>query len=102
MTTSDIEAPIQDIYGSSVSDSMVSRITDKILPIAKERHQRPQEPISAPASSIGRYAGCYTTNAIEGFNHQLRKVLRAKSVFPTDDSLLKVLHLTMLGITKKW
>ena len=30
----------------------------------------------------------YTTNAIEGFNRQLRKVTKAKSVFPTDDSLL--------------
>ena len=36
MTTSDIEAHIQDIYGISVSDSTISRITDKILPIAKE------------------------------------------------------------------
>ena len=32
----------------------------------------------------------YTTNAIEGFNRQLRKVTKAKSVFPTDDSLLKL------------
>ena len=31
----------------------------------------------------------YITNAIEGFNRQLRKVTKAKSVFPTDDSLLK-------------
>ena len=31
----------------------------------------------------------YTTNAIEGFNRQMRKVTRAKSVFPTDNSLLK-------------
>ena len=31
----------------------------------------------------------YTTNAIEGFNRQLRKVTKSKSVFPTDDSLLK-------------
>ena len=31
----------------------------------------------------------YTTNAIEGFNRQLRKVAKAKFVFPTDDSLLK-------------
>ena len=36
MTTGDIEAHIQDIYGICVSDSTVSRITDKILPIAKE------------------------------------------------------------------
>lgn len=44
----------------------------------------------------------YTTNAIEGFNRQLRKVTKAKSVFPTDDSLLKMLYLAMIDITKKW
>lgn len=44
----------------------------------------------------------YTTNAIEGFNRQLRKVTKAKSVFPTDDSLLKILYLAMMDITKKW
>ena len=44
----------------------------------------------------------YTSNAIEGFNRQLRKVTKAKSVFPTDDSLLKMLYLAMMDITKKW
>ena len=44
----------------------------------------------------------YTTNAIEGFNRQLRKVTKAKSVFPSDDSLLKMLYLAMMDITKKW
>ena len=44
----------------------------------------------------------YTTNAIEGFNRQLRKVTKEKSVFPTDDSLLKMLYLAMMDITKKW
>ena len=34
----------------------------------------------------------YTTNTIEGFNHQLRKVTKSKSVFPTDDSLFKMLQ----------
>lgn len=38
-------------------------------------------------------------NNIEGVNRQLRKV--TKSVFPTDDSLLKMLHLAMMDITKK-
>lgn len=47
MSTGDIEAHIQDIYGISVSDSTVSRITDKILPIAKEWQQRPLESIYA-------------------------------------------------------
>ena len=44
----------------------------------------------------------YTTNAIEGFNRQIRKVTKAKSVFPTDDSLFKMLYLAMKDITKKW
>ena len=44
----------------------------------------------------------YTTNAIEGFNRQLRKVTKSKSVFPTDDSLLKMLYLAMIDITAKW
>ena len=47
MTTSDIETHIRDIYGVEVSDTTVSRITDKILPIAKEWQQRPLESIYA-------------------------------------------------------
>ena len=43
----------------------------------------------------------YTTNAIEGFNRQLRKVTKSKTVFPSDDSLLKMLYLATLDITKK-
>ena len=30
------------------------------------------------------------------------KMLKSKSVFPTDDSLLKMLYLAMMDITKKW
>lgn len=44
----------------------------------------------------------YTTNTIEGFNRQLRKVTKSKSVFPSDDSLFKMLYLAMVDITRKW
>ena len=47
MSTSDIADHIRDIYGLSVSDSTVSRITDKILPEAKEWQQRPLESVYA-------------------------------------------------------
>ena len=47
MTTSDIEAHIQDIYGLECSDSTISRITDKILPIVREWQSRPLEEIYA-------------------------------------------------------
>ena len=49
MTTGDIETHIQDIYGIEVSDTTISRITDKILPIAKEWQQRPLEAVYAVA-----------------------------------------------------
>ena len=41
-------------------------------------------------------------DAIEGFNRQLRKVTKSKTVFPSDDSLLKMLYLATMDITKKW
>lgn len=44
----------------------------------------------------------YTTNTIEGFNRQLRKVTKSKAVFPGDDALRKTLYLTTKDITKKW
>ena len=44
----------------------------------------------------------YTTNAIECFNRQLLKMTKSKAIFPTDDSLFKMLYLAMLDITQKW
>lgn len=44
----------------------------------------------------------YTTNSIENFNRQLRKVTKSKTIFPTDDSLFKMLYLAMSDITAKW
>lgn len=44
----------------------------------------------------------YTTNAIENFNRQLRKVTKTKSSYPSDDALLKSLYLAIVDITKKW
>lgn len=44
----------------------------------------------------------YTTNSIENFNRQLRKVTKSKTIFPTDDALFKMLYLAMMDITKKW
>lgn len=175
MTTGDIEAHIQDIYGLSVSDTTVCRITDKILPVAKEWQQRPLESIYAVVfldaihyhvrsegqivkkavyiaigldldgrkDVLGMWVGenesakfwatvlnglrnrgvedifIACTDNLTGFDtaihavfpeteiqncmiHQLRKVTKSKSVFPTDDSLLKMLYLAMMDITKKW
>ncbi|AKN31609.1 transposase [Clostridium carboxidivorans P7] len=44
----------------------------------------------------------YTTNALEGFNRQLRKFTKIRTVFPTDDSLTKALYLATEQIMVKW
>ena len=44
----------------------------------------------------------YTTNAIENFNRQLRKVTKTKSAFVSDDALIKILYLTTMNIVEKW
>ena len=44
----------------------------------------------------------YTTNAIESVHSQFRKVTRSKSQFPDDTSVLKMLYLSGVEISKKW
>ena len=44
----------------------------------------------------------YTTNAIEGFHRQVRKVTKNKAAFPTDMALLKLIYLAQRNISKKW
>lgn len=44
----------------------------------------------------------YTTNSMESYNRQLRKVTKSKSIFPSDESLLKMLYLATMDISKKW
>jgi transposase-like protein len=47
MTTGDIKSHMQELYGVDISDSTISRITDKILHIVKEWQERPLEEIYA-------------------------------------------------------
>lgn len=44
----------------------------------------------------------YTTNAIENFNRQLRKVTKTKGAFVSDDALLKQLYLVTIQVADKW
>lgn len=44
----------------------------------------------------------YTTNIIEGFHRQLRKVTKTKNMFPSDQALEKILYLASQNVVKKW
>jgi transposase-like protein len=44
----------------------------------------------------------YTTNAVESMHYQLRNVIKNRSLFPTDDAILKILYLAIRNASKKW
>ena len=44
----------------------------------------------------------YTTNPIESLNRQLRKYTKTKSLYPTDEALMKSVYLSLKEATKKW
>lgn len=44
----------------------------------------------------------YTTNIIESYHSQLRKITKSKRVFPNDDALLKLLYLVSKRVSEKW
>ena len=45
MTTSDIESHLRELYGIEISDSTISRVTEKVMPLVKEWQNRPLEQI---------------------------------------------------------
>jgi putative transposase len=44
----------------------------------------------------------YTTNTIEGYHRQLRKVTKTKTAYPTDEALVKMIYLATSDISRKW
>jgi transposase-like protein len=44
----------------------------------------------------------YTTNIVEAYHRQLRKVTKTKTAYPSDDSLRKIIYLATVDAAKKW
>lgn len=44
----------------------------------------------------------YTTNTVEAYHRMVRKFTKSKVIFPTDDSIRKVVYLSAMEISKKW
>jgi transposase-like protein len=44
----------------------------------------------------------YTTNMIEAYHRQLRKVTKTKTAYPNDEALTKIIYLATIDISKKW
>ena len=57
--------------------------------------------VRLPGSGREGYSD-YTTNAIESLNSVIRKVIKKRKLFPTDDSAKKVVYLAIRDASKKW
>lgn len=44
----------------------------------------------------------YTTNTVEGFHRQVRKVTKTKGAFTSDTALLKLVYLVVQKVSEKW
>lgn len=104
-----VAADLKVIYGANTIDEAELALTafvtkwDKEFPsISKSWREKWHNltPFFAYPADIRK--AIYTTNAIESINMSLRKVIKNKRVFPSDDAVLKQLYLALKNISKKW
>src|SRR5690606_36392557 len=92
--------------GKQVAEDALLELEEKwggIYPVVSESWQRNWEQLSQyfqytePIRKI-----IYTTNAVEGFHRQVRKVTKTKGTFTNDMALIKLVYLATKNIEKKW
>lgn len=88
--------------GAEARDRVTAKWSEK-YPMAMKRWERDWDvitPIFKFSADVRKVI--YTTNAIESLNATYRKLNRQRSVFPSDQALLKALYLATFEATKKW
>ena len=97
MSVREIQGHLRDLYGVDVFADLVSAVTDAVL---EEIAWSEVIPFYAFPDEVRRII--YTTNAIESLNAKLRRAVRARGHFPTDESALKLLFLVLNLAQKEW
>jgi putative transposase len=65
-----------------------------------QRHWEQLTPFFAFPPEIRRVI--YTTNAVESLHRSLRKIIKTRGSFPSEEAALKLLYLALRNVTKKW
>ena len=83
-------------------DRFAGRWDDRYPSISKlwRRHWDHLTPFFAFPKEIRKVI--YTTNAIESMNRGLRKIIKTKGAFPTDEAVRKLLYLALLNLSRRW
>jgi transposase-like protein len=105
-----VAAELKGIYGAETAELAAKRLEDfaqgplgKKLPAVVQSWRRVWEqviPFFAYPKEIRKIV--YTTNAIKSLQMQLRKVLKTRGHFPSDEAATKLIYLALGNITKKW
>ena len=105
----EVAADLKPIYRASTVEDAELRLTefaakwDKSYPTISQMWRRNWEhltPFFAYPEDIRKVI--YTTNAIESLNMSLRKVIKTRGSFPTQEAAFKLLYLALEHIAKKW
>jgi transposase-like protein len=101
---------LRSIYRAETAQAAEARLTEfeegiwgKKYPMIAQSWRRNWEqviPFFAYPPEIRKMI--YTTNAIESLHMQLRKVLKNRGHFPSDEAATKLIYLALRNITKKW
>jgi putative transposase len=100
---------IKAIYGAENADMALVRLEEfeaewgKRYPAIGQAWRRAWErviPFFAFAPAIRKMI--YTTNAIEALNRSLRKIIKTRGSFPTDEAAFKLLYLAIKNAGMKW
>jgi len=97
MSTREITGHLRELYGIEVSPDLISTVTDAVLDEVAVWQQRPLDPIYPLV-----FFDANTTNSIEALNSKLRRAVRARGHFPSDDAATKLLYLILNRSEKEW
>ena len=100
---------LRAIYRAATAEEAEQRLTEleaswdsKYAPIGKlwRRHWVGIVPLFGFPEQIRR--AIYTTNVIESLHMSLRKVIKTRGSFPSEEAALKLLYLALQNVSKKW
>jgi len=104
-----VAADLKKIYGSSTVELAAQALDDfeltwgdKYPAIVRSWRSNWEKIIPFMDYPIEIRKIIYTTNIIESLNNTLRKSIRNRGHFPTEEALMKVLYLAIQQVSKRW
>ncbi|MCK4866730.1 MAG: IS256 family transposase [Alphaproteobacteria bacterium] len=104
-----VAGDLKSIYRAESADAAVLRLDeferkwgDKFPPIGQSWRRNWEQIIPFFAYPEAVRKVIYTTNAIESLNMSLRKIIKNRGHFPSDDAATKLLYLALRNAAKKW